>query len=165
MELQEGRIYPPLGTPQDGAYPSQGGAYTPSFNPPPYYPQATPQQQMGSTIIVVHRQPTVATTVITRVGDYYFITSIVLSFICFFCFSWWSLCCTIPAIFAAISARDAAARGDLEGARRSGQMALGLNIVAVVFFIIIWAVIIGLAAGVQSTTRCYYSYSGYYTCY
>ena len=64
-----------------------------------------------------------------------------------------------------LQARDAAARGDLEGARRSGQMALGLNIAAVVFYIIIWALIIGLAAGVGSTTRCYYSYSGYYICY
>eukprot|EP00731_Ephydatia_muelleri_P007568 Em0003g1816a len=177
-------MYPPVGGAYPGAYPPQPG-YTgysapqpgyvpaqpgyapaqPGYNAPPpsYYPQAN-QQQTGNTVVVVQRQPTVTTAVLTPVGDYYYTASIVLSFICFFCGSWWSLCCTIPAIFVASSARDAAARGDLDGARRSGQTALGLNIAAVVFYIIIWAVIIGLAAGLQSATRCYYS-NGYYACY
>eukprot|EP00731_Ephydatia_muelleri_P007514 Em0003g1762a len=163
----QGGVYPPQGgvyPPQGGVYPPQGGAYP---NPPPYYPQATLQQQTGSTVVFVQPQPTVTTAVFTPVGDYYYTTSIVLSFICFFCGTWWSLCCTIPAIFVASSARDAAARGDLEGARRSGQTALGLNIAAVVFYVIIWAVIIGLAAGLQSTaaTTCYYHSYGRYTCY
>ncbi|KAL5503532.1 hypothetical protein EMCRGX_G010496 [Ephydatia muelleri] len=62
-----------------------------------------------------------------------------------------------------IEARNSAATGDLEGARRSGQTALGLNVAAVIFYVIIWAVIIGVAVDVGSTTNtCYY---GRYTCY
>ena len=56
-----------------------------------------------------------------------------------------------------LQAREAAARGDLDGARRSGQMALGLNIAAVMFYVVIWALIIGLAAGIPRPT-CYYCY-------
>ena len=184
----QGGAYPPQGMaypPQGGPYPPQGGVsppqpgYTgynpsgfqpgydpaqPGYNTPPpsYYPQAT--QQASNTVVVVQSQPKVTTAVFTPVGDYYYTISVVLTFLCFFCGSWWSLCCTIPAIFVASAARDAAARGDLDGARRSGQTALGLNIAAVVFYVVIWALIIGLAAGLRST--CGYYYSGYtYGCY
>ncbi|KAL5503536.1 hypothetical protein EMCRGX_G010501 [Ephydatia muelleri] len=189
----QGGVYPPQGgvyPPQGGVYPPQGGVYPPRGRPTPGRSLPTPGRSLpttgrclpqpssilstrwalittGSTVVFVQPQPTVTTAVFTPVGDYYYTTSIVLSFICFFCGTWWSLCCTIPAIFVASSARDAAARGDLEGARRSGQTALGLNIAAVVFYVIIWAVIIGLAAGLQSTaaTTCYYNSYGRYTCY
>ena len=114
------------------------------------------------------------TTVFRPVGDYYYTASIVLSFLCFFCGSWWALCCTIPAIFVASSvsgSRDLHVTfmsltcvictycrpgrqrpgGDLEGARRSGQMALYLNIAGVVSFVVLWILIIGLAAGLSSS--------------
>ncbi|KAL5503530.1 hypothetical protein EMCRGX_G010494 [Ephydatia muelleri] len=97
--LPQGPAYLPQGPPQGGVYPSQGGAYP---YPPPYYPQATPQQQTDSTVFV-QPQPIVSTAVFTPVGDYYYTASIIFSFICFFCGSWWSLCCTIPAIFVASS--------------------------------------------------------------
>ncbi|KAL5503598.1 hypothetical protein EMCRGX_G010571 [Ephydatia muelleri] len=144
-----------LYSPPSGDYPPSQSGYA-GYTPPSYYPQSATSQQTGNTVVVVQPQPTVTTAVFTPVGDYNYTASIVLSFICFFCGSWWSLCCTIPAIFVASSARDAAARGDLEGARSSGRMACGLNIAAVVFYVIIWAVIIGVAVGVRSTTNCYY---------
>ena len=40
-------------------------------------------------------------------GDHYLLLSILLTFICFFCGTWLSLMCTIPAIFFAISVSDA----------------------------------------------------------
>ena len=54
-----------------------------------------------------------------------------------------------------LQAREAAARGDLAGAKRSGHVALGLNIAAVVFFVIILALIIGLVVTMRITgTQC-----------
>ncbi|KAL5503408.1 hypothetical protein EMCRGX_G010352 [Ephydatia muelleri] len=156
---QQGGAYAPQGgayPPQGGAYPSQGGAYPPQggaypeyppqlggvrpgFNgsPPPYYPQATPQQQTNVVIV----QPKSTAPVRTKVGDYGYILSIVFTIICLFGGSWLSLCCTIPAIFVASSARDAASRGDLEDAKRSGRTAYGLNGAAVVAFVITWVAV------------------------
>eukprot|EP00731_Ephydatia_muelleri_P007360 Em0003g1608a len=117
---QQGGAYAPQGgayPPQGGAYPSQGGAYPPQggaypeyppqlggvrpgFNgSPPYYPQATPQQQTNVVIV----QPKSTAPVRTKVGDYGYILSIVFTIICLFGGSWLSLCCTIPAIFVASS--------------------------------------------------------------
>ena len=144
----------------------------------------------SSNVVVVSSQPTpvVATTVIRPAGDYYLTLSIVLTVICLFCGTWYSLFCTIPAIIMATSvsnheyfvysfgiasqARDAAARGDLEGAQSKGRIALILNIVAcvwwVVALIIIVAAIAGSAANASSNSYCYrssYGYYYYYYCY
>ena len=40
-------------------------------------------------------------------GDHFLLLSIILSFVCFFCGTWWALFCTIPAIFYAIHVSDA----------------------------------------------------------
>eukprot|EP00731_Ephydatia_muelleri_P007347 Em0003g1595a len=94
---QQGGVYPPQ---QGGAYPPQQGGVQPGFNgSPPYYPQAIPQQQTNVVIV----QPKSTAPVYTPVGDYGYTISIVLTVICFLCGSWWSLCCTIPAIFVASS--------------------------------------------------------------
>ena len=55
--------------------------------------------------MVVNSQPTpvIATTVVRPAGDYYLTLSIVLTSICIFCGTWYSLFCTVPAIFIAIS--------------------------------------------------------------
>ncbi|KAL5503579.1 hypothetical protein EMCRGX_G010551 [Ephydatia muelleri] len=158
MELEKG-MYPA----QSGAYPSHPVPAQPMHPSPPSYPQATSQQE-SNTVVVVQRQPTVTTTVITPVGDYYYTASIVLTFICLFCGSWWSLCCTIPAIFMASSARDAAARGDLARASHYGQTALGLNICAVFFYIVAVAVFIGVFVSSQRLvcSNTYYTYR--YSC-
>ena len=47
--------------------------------------------------------PAVTTTVVRSTGDYYLTLSIVLTFICCFCGTWYSLFCTIPAIIMATS--------------------------------------------------------------
>ena len=54
--------------------------------------------------MVVTNQPTVpVTTVVRPAGDYYLTLSIVLTVICLFCGTWYSLFCTIPAIVIATS--------------------------------------------------------------
>ena len=58
---------------------------------------------LQTSCAVVQPKRTVTTTVNTSVGDYGYTSSMVLSIICFLCGSWWALCCTIPALFAASS--------------------------------------------------------------
>ncbi|KAL5503404.1 hypothetical protein EMCRGX_G010348 [Ephydatia muelleri] len=99
---------------------------------------ATPQQQTNVVIV----QPRSTAPVHTKVGDYGYTLSIVLTVICFLCGSWCSLCLSIPAIFVASSARDAAARGDLLGAKRKGHIANSLNAGAVIAFVLLWVMIV-----------------------
>ena len=47
---------------------------------------------------MVTTQPTPVTTVVRPTGDYYMTLSVVLTVICIFCGTWYSLFCTIPAI-------------------------------------------------------------------
>eukprot|EP00731_Ephydatia_muelleri_P007571 Em0003g1819a len=118
---------------QSGAYPSHPVPAQPMHPSPPSYPQATSQQE-SNTVVVVQRQPTVTTTVITPVGDYYYTASIVLTFICLFCGSWWSLCCTIPAIFMASSAKMLLAR--VPAVQVTMDNSSGLNICECVLYTI-----------------------------
>ncbi|KAL5503412.1 hypothetical protein EMCRGX_G010360 [Ephydatia muelleri] len=125
-------------------------SYT-EYPAPPYSQEAPFQsehlQQQPSHVHLVIEQPRSAAAVypsVSSAGDCGFVTSIVLSFICFFCGTWCSLCCTIPAIFVASSAKEAAARGDYVAARRNERTALALNIAAVVFYILFLALVIGL---------------------
>lgn len=57
---------------------------------------------------------------------------------------------TIFSLTLLLQAQDAAARGDFEGARHYGQIAIGLNIAAVVFYVILLVVITCLAVGVHT---------------
>lgn len=52
---------------------------------------------------------------------------------CCICGSWCALCCTIPAIVAAVNAREAEITGDMEKSRSSRATALALNIVGFIF--------------------------------
>eukprot|EP00731_Ephydatia_muelleri_P007496 Em0003g1744a len=155
---QQDGAYPPQGgakPSQGGAYPQQGGAKPPQGGanpqhpvghpPPPYYPQAI--SQTGNTVVVMQPRRTVSvtSTVDAPVDDYGYTVSIVLCFICLFCGSWCSLCCIVPAIYFASSAKSAASRGHLESARHSGRIANGLNTASVVSYVIIFAVSIGLS--------------------
>eukprot|EP00731_Ephydatia_muelleri_P007351 Em0003g1599a len=137
--------YPPQGyPPQGGEYPPQGGAYAPQggaypeypppqggvqpvFNgpPPPYYPQAIPQQQTGCNVVIV--QPKSTAPVYTPVGDYGYTLSIVLTIICFLCGTWWSLCCTIPAIFVACSVSSTTPQVSGNGSTLYNGLGLGQN--------------------------------------
>ena len=57
-----------------------------------------------------------------------------------------------------LQARNAAARGDFDGARHSGRIANGLNFAAVVFYVISVAVAIGLGVILRAYgTTCYSS--------
>ncbi|KAL5486834.1 hypothetical protein EMCRGX_G019369 [Ephydatia muelleri] len=171
----QGGAYPPQGwayPPQGGAYPLQGGAYpppspqpgyvgyippqpgySPAQPPPAYYPQAgAQQQQVTSTIATV--QPKATTTVnisyIRTLVDSTYNISIALTLLCFFCGSWFVLCCTVPAMFAASSAKEALIRRDFKAAKRSGLKALVLIIAALVFYVISLIVIIVVSMNVQS---------------
>eukprot|EP00731_Ephydatia_muelleri_P034632 Em0069g7a len=101
----------------------------------------------GNTVVVMQPRRTVSvtSTVDAPVDDYGYTVSIVLCFICLFCGSWCSLCCIVPAIYFASSAKSAASRGHLESARHSGRIANGLNTASVVSYVIIFAVSIGLS--------------------
>ena len=71
-------------------------------------------------------------------------------------------------------ARDAQARGDLEGARSKGRIALGCNIAACVWWVVALVIWVGVVAGINASggssyssySYCYYSSTYYsYYCY
>ena len=127
-------------------------------------------------------QPTAATTTVVRpTGDYYLTLSVVLTVICCLCGTWYSLFCTIPAIVMATSvssinvfqlhvfisfflqARDAAARGDLEGAKSKGRTALILNIVACIWWVVALIIIVASVASAVVNARNSYCTNYYST--
>ena len=63
---------------------------------------------LQSNVMVVGAQPTVTPAVVTvaSTGDYYLTLSIVMTILCGFCFSWWALLCTIPAIIVSSNVRN-----------------------------------------------------------
>ncbi|XP_019850399.1 PREDICTED: uncharacterized protein LOC109581065 [Amphimedon queenslandica] len=99
-----------------------------------YTPISEPQKQTSNSAIVVSSQPTptIATNIRRDVGDHYLALSIVLTVLCFICGPWVALFCTASAIAFSIQARDAEARGDIEGAQRNSRLSLGCNIGGVV---------------------------------
>lgn len=118
--------------------------------PPPGYQPAPPQYQTtgpSSQTTVVLTAPQTTTVVYERrygSGDHFLLLSIILSIWCCVCFSWWTLCCTIPAIFFAINAQEAEARGDYEGMQKNRQLALILDIAGVILGGVTFVVVIVL---------------------
>ncbi|KAL5482024.1 hypothetical protein EMCRGX_G022304 [Ephydatia muelleri] len=103
---------------------------------------------------MVEPVPTILVTRILQIQDYYLGSSIILSFLCLFSASWWALCCTIPAIFVALSAKKAEGRGEYAHAMHRGQVAFALNITAVASYVLVWIIVIGLVAGLKG---CYFN--------
>ena len=173
--------YPPQQTfypPQQQGYPDTGypvdgykGGVPP---PPPYYGQQQQpvQQQSSSNVVVVQQQPTAVytQTAVHASGDNFLTLSIVLTILCFLCGTWYSLLCTIPAIFLASAARDAERSGDLVGARQKRNAALICNIIACVWWVVAFLIIVIPIAVIANSNNYYYdsyydSYSSYYSCY
>ncbi|KAL5489221.1 hypothetical protein EMCRGX_G018289 [Ephydatia muelleri] len=102
----------------------------------PYYP--APPQYTPASYALVSSQPCRTATVNTHTttGDHFLIASVVMTALCCLVCSWLSLLCSIPAILFALSAQNAEARGDMSGARRSRNVALYLNVTAVLVFVI-----------------------------
>ncbi|KAL5503456.1 hypothetical protein EMCRGX_G010410 [Ephydatia muelleri] len=140
----QGRAYPPH-PPQPGYIPPQPG-YSPAQPPPAYYPQAGAQQQVTSTIETVQPKATTKVNIssIRTLVDSSYNISIALTLVCFFCGSWFVLCCTVPAMFEASSAKEALEKGEFKKAKRSGLKALVLIIASLVFYVISLIVIIVL---------------------
>lgn len=114
--------------------------------------------------MVVQSQPQYAvnTRVYRPTGDYNLTFSVVLTVICCVCGGWWSLLCTVPAIVIASAARNDDAAGNISAARSKGNIALALNIFAIVLYII--AAIIVIASAVASTTTAFSVVSSIYYC-
>eukprot|EP00731_Ephydatia_muelleri_P007416 Em0003g1664a len=167
----QGGVYYPLGganPPQEGSYPPQGRAYhphppqpgyvgyippqpgySPAQPPPAYYPQAGAQQQYQQVTRTIETVQPKATTkdnisYIRTLVDSSYNISIALTLMCFFCGSWFVLCCTVPAMFEASSAKEALEKGQFKKAKRSGLKALVLIIASLVFYVISLIVIIVL---------------------
>ena len=132
----------PYGQPPGYPPPQAGYQPQPQAPPPPYVGgyQTVPKQQ---NTVVVTQQPTAV--IYTRQygsGDHYLLLSIIMSILCFVCGSWWALLCTIPAIFYAINAQQAEARGNIISMEKNRCTALFLNIIGVVVGVIIWIIIV-----------------------
>ncbi|KAL5486898.1 hypothetical protein EMCRGX_G019437, partial [Ephydatia muelleri] len=123
------------------------------YNPP--IPQIIPQQASTgipqvqyrnepSATIVVQSQPAATVSTATRpvAQDRFFILSIVMTILCCICGGWWALILTIPAIFLANAARGDDAKGNHALAAKKGQMALWLNIIAIMFYGLILVIIV-----------------------
>lgn len=54
--------------------------------------------QSHNVVVVQQPAPTVITTSVRPTGDHYMTLSIVMTILCAFCFSWYALLCTLPAI-------------------------------------------------------------------
>jgi hypothetical protein len=130
--------------------PQYGGPQYPPPNPPPQYPQyqAAGPAPAQTTNIVVTNQPANNTRVVYQRrygnGDHYLVLSIIVSICCFIFAGWPSLICTIPAIFFAISAQDAEARGDEVTMRKNAQTALILDICGMVFGFFFYCFVVGM---------------------
>ena len=65
-----------------------------------------------------------------------------MSIFCFVCGSWLALLCTIPAIFYAINAQEAEARGNTILMEKNRRTALYLNIIGIIVGVVIWIIIV-----------------------
>ena len=64
-------------------------------------------QTCNVAIVTQPRPPTIVYERQYGAGDHYLLLSVILSFLCFFCGTWWALICTVTAIFFAISVSEA----------------------------------------------------------
>eukprot|EP00731_Ephydatia_muelleri_P006824 Em0003g1072a len=158
--------------PQSVGYPAtEFKQYPPDYNyPQPGVSQYPPtaQQQALTNMVVVQPQPTVSMQPITygRTGDYFLTLSIVMSGLCCIFGGWWNLLFTIPAVMLAGSAKSDASHGRTTSAQQKSKIALGLNVLAVLLYIVGVALIVGLSSkGVSlsssSSNSGYSGYSGY----
>ena len=130
--------YPPQ--PQSFGYPSNQPYYPDSKDaPPPYYSKQVPppQQQTTTGVVVVQQQPTFTTIRSVPVGDHYRTFSIIVCILCCLFGSPFTLCCTLPAIFTALQARDAERLGDHAYAADKDRVTITLNVVAIIFGFVI----------------------------
>eukprot|EP00731_Ephydatia_muelleri_P011909 Em0006g803a len=161
--FQQPGYQPPGYTPPAQRYGQYGYAgYQPI--PPPQYPQGQPfQQQQSSNVVVINAQPSAATTTVVHrpTGDHYMTLSVVMTIICVMCGGWISLMCTIPAIILASLAKNDDAAGNAPAAKTKANIALALNIIAVLFHIVAIIAIVTPFAVIISNFNNYYSYRYY----
>ncbi|KAL5499965.1 hypothetical protein EMCRGX_G011442 [Ephydatia muelleri] len=161
---------PPGYTPPAQPMPGYGQYGYDGFQPipPPQYPQGQPfQQQQSSNVVVINAQPSAVTsTVVHRpTGDHYMSLSLVMTIICVMCGGWTSLMCTIPAIMLASLAKNDDAAGNAAAAKTKANIALALNIIAVLFHIVaIIAIVTPFAVIISNLNNYYNSYSYRYYC-
>eukprot|EP00731_Ephydatia_muelleri_P006646 Em0003g894a len=160
------------GYPQPAGYPATDfKQYPPDYDyPQPGVSQYPPtaQQQASTNVVVVQPQPTVSMQPLSygRTGDYFFTLSMVMTGLCCVFGGWWNLLLTIPALILAGSAKSDASHGRTTSARQKSFIALGLNVLAVLLYIVGVAIIIALSSDGVSLGSSSYSYGyGYYYYY
>ncbi|KAL5502860.1 hypothetical protein EMCRGX_G009702 [Ephydatia muelleri] len=130
------------GYPQPAGYPATDfKQYPPDYNyPQPGVSQYPPtaQQQASRSVLVVHEQPTISTQAVSygRTGDYFLTLSVIMTAVCCIFGGWWNLVLTIPAVVLAGSARSDASHGRTTSALLKSRIALGLNVLAVILYIV-----------------------------
>ncbi|KAL5499959.1 hypothetical protein EMCRGX_G011435, partial [Ephydatia muelleri] len=164
-------LQPPAHTTPAQPIPGYGQYGYAGFQPtsPPQYPMGQPfQPQQNTNVVVISAQPSAATTTVVHrpTGDHYMSLSLVMTIICVMCGGWVSLMCTIPAIMLASMAKNDDAAGNAAAAKTKGNIALALNIIAVLFHImLIIAIITPFAVIISSYSNYYYNYNYSYTYY
>eukprot|EP00731_Ephydatia_muelleri_P006655 Em0003g903a len=155
------------GYPQPAGYPATDfKQYPPDYNyPQPGVSQYPPtaQQQASRSVLVVHEQPTISTQAVSygRTGDYFLTLSVIMTAVCCIFGGWWNLVLTIPAVVLAGSARSDASHGRTTSALLKSKIALGLNVLAVILYIV--AIMLAMVlAGVLVVGD--FSYSSSYYC-
>lgn len=121
----------------------------PQPQPPPSYYYSS-QQGAPTTIVVVNQQPTDSTLLLEEEAahaDYYMTMSVVMAVLCCIFGGWPSLVLSLIAICVSQQAQDAAAVGDMEGARKRAKASLILNVISIIVYVItlvIYAVILAV---------------------
>ncbi|XP_065898728.1 uncharacterized protein [Dysidea avara] len=136
------QYYPPqdanFAAPNQMPYPTQ---------PPPYdfekekgvYPLA----QTQAVHMVVQEQPRtiVVASYPGAVSQSFLVLSIVCVVLSVLC-SWPSLICSIPALICSVVSNDSFSRGDIENGKTQGKWSLGLNVAAILTFVVLVIIII-----------------------
>ncbi|KAL5502986.1 hypothetical protein EMCRGX_G009857 [Ephydatia muelleri] len=137
---EEAYHYPPVPPPsyqqQDEPRPER---------PPPYFAQQSDESYSSNgRVYIAVQQPTTVRLirpVYESAGDHYLGLSIFLTVLCICCGSWPSLLCTIPAALFACEAQEDETKGNFEGVRKNRQLAIGLNLIAILSFFVMWIVV------------------------
>ncbi|XP_019852116.1 PREDICTED: uncharacterized protein LOC109582009 [Amphimedon queenslandica] len=74
-------------------------------------------------------------------GGHHLVLSVLLTLLCCSCGAWWTLICTVPAIFYSIAAQEAEKERDDEKAERVIYSAIQFNLFAVLSFIVAVSII------------------------
>ncbi|CAI5665454.1 unnamed protein product [Oreochromis niloticus] len=128
-----------------------------AMKPPAYVPMQVrtydgPSGQPGGSVLVQHT----TVNVITEPPKDHFIWSLL-------CFAYLNPCCFgLAALIYSIKARDRKVAGDLEGARRHGFIARGLNIAATVLFVIVLVIFIIIISALFANASAYAHREPYY---